>query len=290
MTDGSGGRVETTQYLPFGVMREHTGTDLSDYKFTDQERDGSSNLYNYNARLYDPVIGRFISADTLVQAPYNPQSLNRYSYCINNPLIYTDPSGYNWLGDLWSSFWNWCFHSSFNAGAQAEAAEEKIEEAETKAFESKIEKMKDEKDYLAILITWNEMGPHIRPLETFPDGPYVKESEESLKEAISRVLGIAGTEPNRCTDKRALPDSNSEPHRRVWRWIEDLSKNPIAPGRTRHFVIWPSNDGLTPNPGIGEVNNWPYTEKDKITDIYGPYRHNVTQDTNWYFFFYTGVP
>jgi RHS repeat-associated protein len=132
MTDGSGGRVETTQYLPFGVMREHTGTDLSDYKFTDQERDGSSNLYNYNARLYDPVIGRFISADTLVQAPYNPQSLNRYSYCINNPLIYTDPSGYNWLGDLWSSFWNWCFHSSFNAGAQAEAAEEKIEEAKQK--------------------------------------------------------------------------------------------------------------------------------------------------------------
>ena len=40
------------------------------------------------------MIGRFISADSVVQDPYNPQSLNRYSYCLNNPLIYVDPSGH----------------------------------------------------------------------------------------------------------------------------------------------------------------------------------------------------
>jgi hypothetical protein len=50
-------------------------------------------LYNYDARLYDPVIGRFISPDSIVPAPFNPQSLNRYSYVLNNPLMYTDPSG-----------------------------------------------------------------------------------------------------------------------------------------------------------------------------------------------------
>ena len=47
-----------------------------------------------NGRVYDPVIGRFLSADPFVQAPYFSQSYNRYSYVMNNPLGGTDPSGY----------------------------------------------------------------------------------------------------------------------------------------------------------------------------------------------------
>ena len=47
-----------------------------------------------NARLYDPTIGRFISADTIIQAPYDSQSYNRYSYVRNNPMKYTDPTGH----------------------------------------------------------------------------------------------------------------------------------------------------------------------------------------------------
>jgi len=43
-------------------------------------------------------MGRFIAPDTIVPDPYNPQSLNRYAYCLNNPLIYTDPSGNYWNG------------------------------------------------------------------------------------------------------------------------------------------------------------------------------------------------
>jgi RHS repeat-associated protein len=54
----------------------------------------NTGLYYYNARYYDPGIGRFISADTIVPNPANPQSLNRYSYCLNNPLKYTDPTGH----------------------------------------------------------------------------------------------------------------------------------------------------------------------------------------------------
>ena len=63
--------------------------------YTDQELDAENGLYNYNARLYDPFIGRFISPDTIVPEFFDPQSLNRYSYVLNNPLIYTDPSGYD---------------------------------------------------------------------------------------------------------------------------------------------------------------------------------------------------
>ena len=50
-------------------------------------------LINMNARLYDPLLGRFLSPDNFVQLPDFSQSFNRYSYCLNNPLKYTDPSG-----------------------------------------------------------------------------------------------------------------------------------------------------------------------------------------------------
>ncbi|NVO09208.1 MAG: RHS repeat-associated core domain-containing protein [Bacteroidales bacterium] len=59
-------------------------------------------LINMNGRLYDPYLQRFLSPDPFVQSPGNAQNYNRYSYCLNNPLMYTDPSGnfqvpiYNW--------------------------------------------------------------------------------------------------------------------------------------------------------------------------------------------------
>ena len=53
-------------------------------------------LINMNGRLYDPQIGRFLSTDNFVQEPTNSQNFNRYSYCLNNPLKYTDPSGEIW--------------------------------------------------------------------------------------------------------------------------------------------------------------------------------------------------
>ena len=55
-----------------------------------------SGLYYHNARYYDASIGRFISADTVVPDPADPQHLNRYTYCLNNPLKYTDPTGRAW--------------------------------------------------------------------------------------------------------------------------------------------------------------------------------------------------
>ncbi len=50
-------------------------------------------IINMNGRLYDPLLGRFFSPDNYVQLPDFAQSYNRYSYCLNNPLKYTDPSG-----------------------------------------------------------------------------------------------------------------------------------------------------------------------------------------------------
>jgi RHS repeat-associated protein len=103
ITDQNGARKEQIEYHPFGTYRDvgsPTGTYDYDaqfpdvnYTFTDQEDDDEFGFYNYGARLYDPVLGRFISPDSMVPDPEDPQALNRYTYCLNNPLIYTDPSG-----------------------------------------------------------------------------------------------------------------------------------------------------------------------------------------------------
>jgi RHS repeat-associated protein len=50
-------------------------------------------LINMNGRAYDPLLARFLSPDPFIQAPDNWGSFNRYGYCMNNPLMYTDPSG-----------------------------------------------------------------------------------------------------------------------------------------------------------------------------------------------------
>ena len=61
--------------------------------YTGHEMLNDFDIINMNGRLYDPVLGRFLSPDNFVQMPDNTQSYNRYSYCLNNPLKYTDPSG-----------------------------------------------------------------------------------------------------------------------------------------------------------------------------------------------------
>ena len=62
--------------------------------FTGHEHLDSVGLIHMNGRVYDPTLGRFLSADPFVQAPDTTQSFNRYSYVGNNPLSYTDPSGF----------------------------------------------------------------------------------------------------------------------------------------------------------------------------------------------------
>jgi len=61
--------------------------------FTGHEHYDRFGIINMNARLYDPIIGRFFSPDPQVQNPYSTQGLNRYSYCGNNPVMNIDPDG-----------------------------------------------------------------------------------------------------------------------------------------------------------------------------------------------------
>lgn len=63
--------------------------------YTGHEMLNEFGIINMNGRLYDPVLGRFFSPDNYVQFPDYSQNYNRYSYCLNNPLKFTDPSGEN---------------------------------------------------------------------------------------------------------------------------------------------------------------------------------------------------
>lgn len=92
-----------------GFIRGYCGHEmLNDYQ-----------IINMNGRLYDPVLGRFLSPDNFVQTPDFSQNYNRYSYCLNNPLKYTDPSGEFWnliIGAAIGGVFNWITHGcQFNA-------------------------------------------------------------------------------------------------------------------------------------------------------------------------------
>jgi RHS repeat-associated protein len=112
-------------YYPFGETLIASGALWNvDHKYTSQELDSETDLYFYNARYYNPALGRFISADTIVPEPGNSQSLNRYSYVYNNPLNFNDPTGH-WRFSVSFHFWvgfHYSYdskghHSSFGVGA-----------------------------------------------------------------------------------------------------------------------------------------------------------------------------
>ncbi len=72
-------------------------------------------LINMNGRMYDPVLGRMLSPDNYVQNPNNAQNYNRYTYVLNNPLKYTDPSGEFWhlvIGAVTGGTLNWLSHEA----------------------------------------------------------------------------------------------------------------------------------------------------------------------------------
>ena len=66
---------------------------MGNHGYTGHEHLPGFGLINCNARLYDPALGRFLMPDPLIQNPASTQNFNRYSYCLNNPLKYTDESG-----------------------------------------------------------------------------------------------------------------------------------------------------------------------------------------------------
>jgi len=107
LTDANGNEAASYSYDAFGNLTSSTGSVANPWLYTGRYLDSESGLYYYRNRYYDPRVGRFISRDpSLILSglasviPYllpqqlgNPQELNKYLYCINNPVNLRDPWG-----------------------------------------------------------------------------------------------------------------------------------------------------------------------------------------------------
>jgi RHS repeat-associated protein len=111
LTSSSGQLLARTSYHPFGARRSGdwlgTAPTSGEWQqiqattprgYTAHEHLDHLGIVHMNGRVYDPVLGRFLSPDPIVQAPYDTQGLNRYAYVRNNPLRYTDPTGFCFNG------------------------------------------------------------------------------------------------------------------------------------------------------------------------------------------------
>lgn len=104
ITDGQGNRVAGGEmggasfigYKPYGEIQRNdsAGPDIFRYKYTGQEEDRETGLYYYNARYYDPVIGRFTQADSIFDTS-RPMAMDLYMYTEGNPIRFRDPSGHS---------------------------------------------------------------------------------------------------------------------------------------------------------------------------------------------------
>nr|WP_244244789.1 RHS repeat-associated core domain-containing protein [Leptospira koniambonensis] len=105
-TDGNGNRItggtqagaSHISYEPYGEINrtDSFGPDVFRYKYTGQEEDKETGLYYFKARYYDPLIGRFLQADSVIDGN-RPMGMDSYMYTEGNPLRYVDPSGHSML-------------------------------------------------------------------------------------------------------------------------------------------------------------------------------------------------
>jgi RHS repeat-associated protein len=92
-TDGVGAVISSHDYDPFGAT---IGADPGERGFGGHVDDGEVGLIQMGARSYDPTLGRFVSADSLVSTVVDPQRLNRYAFAGNNPISHVDPDGHDY--------------------------------------------------------------------------------------------------------------------------------------------------------------------------------------------------
>ena len=96
---GENGAIQATYYYDaFGNITEQTGDVNNNITYAGYQYDKETDLYYLNARYYDSKTARFLSEDTYTGNTNDPLSLNLYTYCLNNPITYTDPTGHHASG------------------------------------------------------------------------------------------------------------------------------------------------------------------------------------------------
>jgi len=93
VSSATGSQVFSSNYVPYGPQYGASGTP-DEFLYAGKIYDGSTGLYYFGARYYDPTIGRFVTQDSYPGSRADPQSLNRYIYARDNPMKFIDPTGH----------------------------------------------------------------------------------------------------------------------------------------------------------------------------------------------------
>jgi RHS repeat-associated protein len=123
LIDSNGTEVFRASYDAWGRQTIANNSFAFHRGYTGHEHLAEFGLINMNGRMYDPVLGRFLSPDPYVQSPLFSQNFNRYAYCWNNPLRFTDPDG-EWIhivigaivGGVFNVVTNWDNINDFGQG------------------------------------------------------------------------------------------------------------------------------------------------------------------------------
>ena len=138
--------------------------------YTGHEHLPEFGLINMNARLYDPALGRFLNPDPEVQLPDNTQSYNRYTYCLNNPLRYADPTGMKWLMSKFGNEYFLFYDSRVNDLMQLQ---------ENYGFNSDISILDDD---ITVIIRDKETGETLNEFDLHPNGDFTMDGVNQTQE------------------------------------------------------------------------------------------------------------
>jgi RHS repeat-associated protein len=225
---------------------------------TGPELTGDSGLINMNGRLYDPVLGRFLNADPVIQFPGFTQSYNSYSYVMNNPLRFTDPTGYTASTDAF-----------IEAGLDNRSLAEKMREVYGEMFFDV---------FLSEIFSGGDQG--LSPL-IFKDGSYYtlygkKLTPEEAKEHIMRNTAIAnansgGVTPGFDIDK-AVDYINANAHSKSQGACSRYVQNALVAGGITAAKTQPVKAGGAYGPLL---KKWGFTMITTTLDNYTPVKGDI---------------
>jgi RHS repeat-associated protein len=271
----SGGAVTgtTSRYYPFGGWRTEPTTTLTDMGYTGHRHNnlGSApddiGLIYMNARWYLPGLGRFISADTIVPNPTNPQSYNRYSYVLNSALNFTDPTGHKEC-DLDCQIQNEPTNSDINFGLGWEEEWDVAQQQENQQIAAEVAQTGAEigcglsntcdAAYTGYRITtgqagWFETAAMAAPLIPAVLGRWADDALGFLSRQVDGTVGIFcsfSADTLVLTEAGVQPMSQVSPDELVWAFNEATGEM----GWYSVLAVWSHEDPITVNLTIdGEV-------------------------------------
>lgn len=210
--------VERRSFDVFGKPRDALWGDSNEGKllsevstrgFTSHEHLDEVELIHMNGRAFDYNLGRFLSVDPFIQFPQNSQSINGYSYLMNNPLAGTDPSGY--LADNWQPM----------KGFESEGDRAKRQNAEIKSLEAKIAANGERKQSVGST-NGNQQKPDLSRARNLDELLAMVEGEDyTIPEPPNLSMTLNGEE---LTELR-LPDGSSF---EVFSGVDEHVNNPLS--------------------------------------------------------------